>query len=170
MDESTPAIKIARINAWQAVIVALIGGVAGVAGTAGLKYYDYSKRLAEQEQTIQALEQTLAAYEQDLGGNPLVALRTAKVNIGLPECLQRLSEWHKSAAARVRGSGGSQHSTSYDGYFISQFGGYTVRAACPSAAARTAVVSVAKLYRRADDVGITEVVEVADEIVATLQL
>ncbi len=169
MDESMPAVKIARINAWQAVIVALIGGIAGVAGTAGLKYYDYSKRLAEQEQTIQALEQTLAAYEQDLGGNPLSVLRTAKVNISLPECLQRLSEWHKSATAKARGSSGSQHSTSYDGFFISQFGGYTVRVACPSAAAQPAVIAVAKLYRRAEDVGITEVVEVADEIVAALQ-
>lgn len=40
MKKASDQITIARINAWQAILVALIGALAGIAGTAGLKYFD----------------------------------------------------------------------------------------------------------------------------------
>lgn len=55
MGKPSDQIKIAKINAWQAILVALIGALAGITGTAGFKYFDHTKTLSEKEEAIAKL-------------------------------------------------------------------------------------------------------------------
>jgi hypothetical protein len=159
MGKSNDQIKIAKINAWQAILVALIGALAGVTGTTGLRYFDNTKTLSalsEKEKEIATLENKVAGYELKLAAlpekekeianlrsqvarsepnvaeRPVAVLRMARIGIDRRECLKRLYDWHRAEVRDRRGNKFSEQSTSYDQYFISQFERFTVRVACPT--------------------------------------
>ena len=168
MDNSTHQIKIAKINAMQAITVALIGGLTGITGTVGLNYFNRTTTILEKDKEVKQLEEKIAHYKQDLAGSPLVVLRVVNLKIGNRECLERLTQWHQTQASKMKGPGFSTQETSYDGNFISEWGGFTVRVAC-SETHHTAAVSVSYLYRSGENIGIEQVLELTNSVITTLQ-
>ena len=166
MGKPSDQIKIAKINAWQAILVALIGALAGVTGTAGFKYFDHTKILSEKEEAIAQLENKIARYELDLAQSPITLLRVAGIGTDLPECLKRLTTWHMAEVRKRKGPGLSMQSTSYDQNFISQFERFTVRVACPAVGDAVAV-SVSILPLGNEDLDRAR--EITDKVIAALQ-
>ena len=60
MDNSTHQIKIAKINAMQAITVALIGGLTGITGTVGLNYFNRTTTILEKDKEVKQLEEKIA--------------------------------------------------------------------------------------------------------------
>ncbi|NJO16827.1 MAG: hypothetical protein HC877_14110 [Thioploca sp.] len=179
MDNSTHQIKIARINAWQAIIVAVIASLTGITGTIGVNYFNRTSTISEKDEVIKQLQESsdkevkqlkekIAHYEQDLASTPLVVLRVVNLKINSRECLERLTQWHRTQTPKVKGPKFSMQETSYDGNFISNFGRFTVRVAC-SETHNTAAVSVSLPYRRDENIGIDQVVEMTNSVIAILQ-
>lgn len=166
MGKLTDQIKIAKINAWQAVLVALIGALAGVAGTAGFKYIDSTKAVSEKSKEIEKLERKIADYQRVLNTGPVTVLRVARVGIEHAECLKRLTDWHRAGSRTRQGPASSMQSTSYDQNFISSFERFTVRVACP-AGGDVVAVSVSIQVSLSED--LDRALELANKVTAVLQ-
>ena len=167
MGKPSDQIKIAKINAWQAILVALIGALAGIIGTAGFKYFDNIKALSEKEKEIAKLKNKVAGYELSLARSPIALLRVAEIDLSRPECLKRLTEWHRAESKKRKGPSFSmQQSTAYDENFISQFERFTVRVACP-AGGNAIAVSVSIQHLASED--FKRAREISDEVIAVLK-
>ncbi len=161
-------IKIAKIKAWQAIIVALIGGIVGISGTVGLKYYDSYKKMSEKDAKVKKLTKTIKISAHELSKSPQSVLRIAKVKIDKQECLDRLYSWHMSEPFNNSGRSFSASSTSYDGYFTSSFKGVIVRAACLSTDNKV-VISISYMYLDGKSMDVRRASKIADNIEVSLK-
>lgn len=149
MGKRSEGVSIARINAFQAIVVALVGALAGVAGTVGVEYYDHAQERADHAQErareaemVKALEAEIdrqAEALQVLTRSPISVLHLTEVEVGREECQGRLLAWYEGERAQWEGDKYLEKEASYDGHFVSKFDRFNIRAACPEDGGTAAV-------------------------------
>jgi hypothetical protein len=159
-------IKIAKINAWQAIVVTLIGAVAGIAGTAGLTYLNKDAALSEKEKQIDELKSKIFHIEEQLVQPAMSVLRVKEISIDSIECEKRAHGWYRTQDKSI----GYYDGKTSDGPIsmdILNVDRINVRVACP-AFKDVVVVSVSIAPPFAEGVG-DRINATADSLMAVLQ-